>query len=77
VQLAVPLTGPQPGQRYALVVFRAEARLFERPTAEVLQLFGLQMDTAAFYRAAVQATADKGWMLADLAQRAGERRIRG
>src|SRR5581483_8773886 len=71
VQLAAPVTSPDGGQRHALVVFRAEPRLFEGPTHEVLQLFGLHvgaaLQAAALYRAAVQATADKGRMLAHLA----------
>jgi len=71
VQLAVPLAGAEEGQRHALVVFRSEPRLCEQPTREVLQLLASHiaaaLQAAALYRAALQATADKGRLLAHLA----------
>jgi signal transduction histidine kinase len=71
VELAVPIRVADTDQRHALVVCRVEPRLFEQPTHEVLTLFASHVAAAlhasALYRAAVQAMADKGRMLAHLA----------
>jgi signal transduction histidine kinase len=72
VELAVPIRLADTDPGHALVVCRAEPRLFEQPTREVLSLFASHIAAAlqasALYRAAVQAMADKGRMLAHLAQ---------
>lgn len=71
VELAVPVRATETEHHHALVVCRAEPRLFEAPTREVLHLFASHtaaaLQAAALYRAAVQAMADKGRMLAHLA----------
>jgi len=71
VALAVPVAEAGPRPRRALVIFRAERRRFTPPTREVLELLGLHvaasLQTATLYRTAVQATADKGRLLAHLA----------
>jgi signal transduction histidine kinase len=69
--LAVPIPDAGPRPHRAVVVFRAERRRFTQPTQEVLELLGLHvaaaLQTATLYRTAVQATADKGRLLAHLA----------
>jgi len=71
VQLAVPMHGSGSASRLALVVFRAERRIFSRPTREVLGLLALHvaaaLKTAALYRAAAAATGEKARMLAAVA----------
>ena len=71
VALAAPIPTAEPRPRLALVIFRAERRRFTPPTREVLELLGLHvaaaLQTAALYRTAVQATTDKGRLLAHLA----------
>src|SRR5712692_1116945 len=71
VALAAPIPEAGPRPRRALVVFRAERRRFTPPTREVLELLALHvaasLQTATLYRTAVQATADKGRLLAHLA----------
>jgi signal transduction histidine kinase len=69
--LAVPVPDAGPRPQRAVVVFRAERRRFTLPTREVLELLGLHtaaaLQTAALYRTAVQATTDRGRLLAHLA----------
>ena len=71
VQLAVPIHGHGTESRLALVVFRAERRMFARPTREVLGLLALHvaaaLKTAALYRTAAEATGEKARMLAAVA----------
>jgi len=71
VQLAVPIPGVEGRPERAIVVFRAEPRVFTRPTREVLALFGLHvaaaLKAAALYRTAVEATEEKVRMLACVA----------